>query len=179
MYINITKIFSLVDLILNNVGIKSYAIMKFERQITRGFAAASSSRDSIYVEALRLIQKSPILGNTMSLDEEGGNYVHNVFLQVGQDLGVIALFVLVIFIVYALVQIGSKKKSVENRLIILALFSISIGRLMFSSTIWRRPEFWMLVCFVLNLKRNQENKSIRYWDIKESEELRSIKCQID
>ena len=116
MYINITKIFSLVDLILNNVGIKSYAIMKFERQITRGFAAASSSRDSIYVEALRLIQKSPILGNTMSLDEEGGNYVHNVFLQVGQDLGVIALFVLVIFIVYALVQIGSKKKSVENRL---------------------------------------------------------------
>ena len=151
-YIYIDKIFHLIDIILQALGVFSYAIMKFERQLSRGFAAASSSRDTLYMNSIEMINKSPFLGNPISIDEEGGDYVHNIFLQVAQDLGIVMLFVLVCFILYCLYQISNEKNLIYDRLIILSLFSISIGRLMFSSTIWRRPEFWMLICIIVNLK---------------------------
>ena len=37
-----------------------------------------------------------------------------------------------------------------------------VGRLLFSSTLWRRPEFWLLVCMILTLKRNRKLNRIRH-----------------
>ena len=152
-YLNIGRIFAFFDVVLNRFHISSYSIMKFERQLERGFAAASSSRNIIYANSIELIKKAPFLGNPISVDESGGAYVHNLFLQVAQDMGIVVMFMLVVFVLYSIVQIGKKLNSKSDRLFVLTLFSISIGRLMFSSTIWRRPEFWMLVCFVVNIKR--------------------------
>ena len=105
----------------------------------------------MYSKALEKIKLSPWIGNPMSLDETGGEYAHNLFLQVGEDLGVIAIIVLVFFLLYALYKIVTEKYTFEERMLIAVLFSTSIGRLLFSSTLWRRPEFWMLVSYVLVL----------------------------
>ena len=162
-YIYIDKIFHLIDIILQALGVFSYAVMKFERQLSRGFAAASSSRDTLYMNSIEMIKKSPFWGNPISIDEEGGDYVHNIFLQVAQDLGILMLIVLVCFVLYSIYQIANEKNLKSDRLIILSLFSISIGRLMFSSTIWRRPEFWMLICIIINLKSlNRSNRLISH-----------------
>lgn len=153
-YLNIVPLLNLAENIANRLGIYSYAITKFKMQIMEGFANAASGRMKIYARSIAKIRSSPLFGGEIGLNETGGEYAHNLFLQVGEDFGVIAVIVLAAFILYTLYVIGRSKLRTEPKLLLTLLFSTSIGRLMFSSTIWRRPEFWMLVCVILTLKRN-------------------------
>lgn len=143
--LNLGKILSLINEFLSDINMSSYAIMKYEKQLNNGIAAASSGRDKIYGWALDSIEQSPIIGNPISVDE----YVHNLFLQVFQDLGIVGFIFIIGFTLYCIYMIGSKKFDKNDRLAILALFSLAYGRLMFSSVVWRRPEFWMLLGFVV------------------------------
>ena len=85
----------------------------------------------------------------MSVADSDGLYVHNLFLQVGRDFGVIA------FVLYSLFTLFNKKIPIEDRMILLVIFSLALGRLLFSSVLWKRPEFWMLVCFQLVITNRQ------------------------
>lgn len=147
IYNNILPILDTFEKLSKEIGIYSYSITKFKMQIASGFDEASSGRDILYQNALQKIREHPWFGNPIEIDEEGGNYVHNLFLQIGQDIGVICLVVLIILLVYMLIYIWLDKIEISQRLMGTLLFSVAIGRLMFSSTIWRRPEFWMLLFF--------------------------------
>ena len=47
---------------------------------------------------------------------------------------------------------------VKHQVVIAVMFCISCGRLMISSTLWERPEFWGLLCMTFNSQiRNAEN----------------------
>lgn len=147
IYNNILPILNTFEKLSKEIGIYSYSITKFKMQIVSGFDEASSGRDILYQNALQKIREHPWIGNPIKIDEDGGNYVHNLFLQIGQDIGVICLVVLIILLVYMLIYIWFDKIEISQRLMGTLLFSIAVGRLMFSSTIWRRPEFWMLLFF--------------------------------
>ena len=150
LYSNLEFILDYLERITNRLGIFSYAIFKFKAQLMYGFDSASSGRAFLYTHAINEILQYPIFGGTLSTDEV---YVHNLFLQVGTDFGVFAIIILILFTLYVLYLIGKKDIVKEEKLLLLIFFSLSYGRLMFSSTIWQRPEFWILVFFVLSLER--------------------------
>ena len=152
---NIIPILEFIESISENFGIYSYSITKFKMQISGGFDYASSGRNDIYEASIEKIKASPILGNAISLNETGGHYAHNIFLQVGEDFGIAAIVIITIFLLYCLLQIFFGHNRIELRLLLIIFFSVAIGRLMFSSTLWRRPEFWMLACFALTMKDYQ------------------------
>ena len=149
VYLNLFPILNFFEDISKKIGIYSYSITKFKMQLVGGFDYASSGRDRIYQDSLEKIKTSPLTGNTISLDEDGGSYSHNLFLQVGEDFGIIAIVLLAVFLIYVIYLLASKKITLQEKIILLIFTSSSVGRLMVSSTLWRRPEFWMLVAFVL------------------------------
>ncbi len=153
-YVNILSLLTAIERIVKRFGVYSYSITKFKMQINGGFEYAASGRGIIYRKAFERIKERPLWGNAISLDETGGEYAHNLFLQAAEDFGVIAFLVLLFFLIYVIYIIASKKTPIEEKLILAMFLSISVGRLMFSSTIWRRPEFWMLVFFMLARRIN-------------------------
>lgn len=150
----IVPIIDYFEKLSKKIGIYSYSITKFKMQVAKGLAYASSGRDELYEQAIERIKAHPLLGNEIVLDESGGRYVHNLFLQVGVDMGIVFAATLTIFLIYVLYKMGSKKNLMDERVVLCVFFSISVGRLLISSTIWRRPEFWMLVSLCLTMKSN-------------------------
>ena len=160
IYENLLAILNIFERITQQLGVYSYSITKFKMQISQGFVEASSGRDVLYRNAIENIKKHPWIGNSIQIDEEGGDYTHNLFLQIGQDLGLIFLIVLILFLLFILMKLWSNGLDIHEKLCIALLFSIAIGRLMFSSTIWRRPEFWMLIYFVVIICKKNRGKPV-------------------
>ena len=147
--LNILPILRFIQSFARQHNIRSHSLYQLINQLESGFAAASAGRSRLYQDAISKFRRHPLLGNPINLTETGGDYVHNLFLQVAQDLGILGLLVLVFFLLYCLFKLLSKSYPMEDKLVLLIFFSVAIGRLMFSSILWKRPEFWMLVCFAL------------------------------
>lgn len=147
---NIVPILNLLQRISNALGIYSYALRKYQLQLKAGFESASSGRSALYARAFELIKRHPVFGNPIVFTEDEGIYVHNLLLQAGQDFGIVVLLAVVLFVIVSLIKISDKNGLSDQRVVLTALFSISVGRLMLSSIYWKRPEFWMLVCFQLS-----------------------------
>lgn len=157
IYTNILAFLNMFERMAQQLGVYSYSITKFKMQISQGFAEASSGRDILYRNAMKNIKRHPWIGNPIQMDEEGGDYTHNLFLQIGQDLGLIFMIFLILCLLFILIKLCSNRLEIQEKLCIALLFAIAIGRLMFSSIIWRRPEFWMLIFFVVSIcKRNKK-----------------------
>lgn len=156
-YFSIGPILDLIYNILKTFGIRSYAIIKYRMQFRRGFDAASSGRDVMYDMVLEKLKRSPFLGLPITLSSEDGDvqYVHNLFLQTWMDLGIIGLVVLILFILIVMWKIRKKEIEWNERILVSAVFSIAIGRLMFSSVLWRRPEFWLLVFMSMKMRERR------------------------
>ena len=160
--INIVPILDFAEEVTEKAGIESYTIAKFRMQITEGFESAASGRMRIYRKAIERFLNNPVFGGYINMNEEGGDYAHNLFLQVGEDFGAAAIAILLVFVGYAVYIIGRRQGVFDEKALLMLFFASSVGRLLFSSTLWRRPEFWMLVCMILTLKRNRKLNRIRY-----------------
>ena len=152
-YLNLVPILGILKEIVSVFGVKAYAISKLSTAINKGIIEASSGRDILYQKAIESIKAHPFMGSGIDV-AHGDDYVHNIFLQVAQDLGIWALIPLIIILVKIL-WILIKKTGIgkDEKAILEVLFAISMGRLMFSSTLWRRPEFWMMICFYYCITR--------------------------
>ncbi len=140
------KVLEILETVANRIGIGSRAISKYKLLLTGGpIDEIFSGRLEIYKNSLDKFYDHPILGG--SIDFVGAEYSHNIFLEVMMDLGMVGLFILLCFILKAIQSMMNKKTDINRRIVCSLLFSVSIGRLMFSSTIWLRPEFWILVYF--------------------------------
>ena len=151
-YFNMENIVGLLVQLTAHYGIYSYTIRKFQYQMATGLEEASSGRGKLYQEAINIIRENPLIGIRMINYEDGTKYVHNLFLQVGRDMGVIVMILSIIFVLYCLYILYAKGLEVEKKTIIAVIFCVSVGRLMVSSLLWSRPEFWILMCIVLNYK---------------------------
>lgn len=73
----------------------------------------------------------------------GGLYPHNLILHVGTEFGLLGLLFLLILLVKSIMSILSVE--INCALLFVYFFSISIGRLLVSSSYWERPEFWFVI----------------------------------
>lgn len=143
-YYNINFILNLLNKLTNSIGVNSYALYKFKLQLDEGVIIASSGRNLLYEESIKKISDKLFFGNSIQTNTD--LYVHNIFLQILQDLGIFALISLLLFLFILLLKIRSENYSKEDKLVIVVFLSLAMGRLIISSIYWKRPEFWMLIC---------------------------------
>lgn len=152
--LNVETVIQLLEKITYKIGIGSRAIMKYKLFLNGGtIDEILSGRVEIYKNSLKKFYEHPILGG--SIDFTGVEYSHNIFLEVMMDLGVCGVFVLICFLINIIITMLNGKKDLNCRIIYNILFSLAIGRLMFSSTIWLRPEFWVLIYFFFSQEYNR------------------------
>ena len=149
---NLEGILGILIRMAQRFGINSYALRKYQYQLMYGLEEASSGRGRLYLSAIDTIKEHPILGAKMVTYDDGTLYVHNLFLQVGRDMGVVMMIVSAVFVIYCLWIILSKKTQVSEKTVLAVFFCVSVVRLMISSNLWERPEFWALVGIALNYK---------------------------
>ena len=163
-YFNLAVIINAFFSISRAYGIRSYALSKINMHINRGLEASSSGRVELYGETFEKIMQHPFFGNAISLTQEDGlgvSYSHNLFLQVWMDLGIGGLIAVVIIIILAFLFIMSRRNEIKARILIASLLSISIGRLLVSSVLWRRPEFWIFVFCTIVVSKSVRKKNIK------------------
>lgn len=127
------------------LGISAYSVNKLVMQLYQGVEAASSGRDTIWSKALDVVNSHPFVGGRMDYIqiEMGYDYYHNILLEIGADFG---LIVLAFFLVYVFFMFKNCIwKRTQREMILIVLFAVAFGRLFFSSTFWKRPEFWILL----------------------------------
>lgn len=140
--------------ILFKHGIESYSVNKIIDFLNgNSILSTSSGRDVIYVSAIERIIDSPIMGspfNTCWHDTQF-DYYHNLFLDITVNFGIVTLIFFLSFLFY---QIYRSMKSGDKlfQIVFLIIFIIPIGRLLISSTLWKRPDFWFFVSFCINHK---------------------------
>lgn len=106
----------------------------------------SAGRADLYKSAINLFYKSPLFGNGIGYfaSVNNGQYPHNVFLEALAEQGIIIAMILLIFCLVYIYRILTVRQNNFFTLSVL-LFSLSIPRLMISSTIWMSPFFWALI----------------------------------
>lgn len=152
--------------ISNKLDISSYAINKFIMMLERGISESSSGRDIVYEGILNNRQRdiSTLFGKgLLSVENSYNMYAHNLFLQALSDYGMLGVLFLVCLLVWITVKIF-KMKNNNMFTILLLLYSVSFGRLLVSSDIWVRTEFWLMLGMmfvpnkeIMNERQNDEN----------------------
>ena len=158
----IEKILRFLQMIALKIGIRSYALGQYINQLNSKWEIASSGRNQLYSDAISKFYEHPILGNAIRPESYSGAYAHNLFIQVAQDLGIFAVVILILFLVVIIISVFNNKTEYSTRVVFAIFFSISIGRLMFSSVLWERPEFWMLICLYLTSGLQSNNKLLHF-----------------
>lgn len=151
-----------IDYLYHNLGIETYALMKFRRMFDGGFWDASSGRDRIYKRLLSHIKEKPTIGNGIGFAQKVSGFTsHNLFLQVLIESGLIGLLIWICLWIYCIKKY--KFMAIQNEdgfyKIATLLISVSLGRLLFSSDYWLRPEYWFVLSMLINFKPREYMKS--------------------
>lgn len=136
---------------LNSKGIFSYAITKYVDK-SESF---SSGRVNRYELALNDIKQHPFIGNGVGnySAKYGLNYVHNIFLQLMDEGGILLLIIVVILILrFFLVLINTK--NTDEKLIYILLISLSF-KLIITSQYWDEFSFWLVLNIALDDIKNK------------------------
>lgn len=112
----------------------------------------SSGRSELIEAAIPGIINSPFIGNGIATYEPyNDGYVHNLFVQVFFELGIIP-FILVCSIVFlgfkSIVDLRIDKGS---RIFIVYLISSGVVELLFSSSLWVSQVFWLYVGYMVRI----------------------------
>jgi hypothetical protein len=132
-------------------SIEKYFKLYFDDEST--LSSTSSGRDVIYSTAFSRIVESPILGspfNTCYVDT-GVEYYHNFILDILVNFGLIFSSLFISFLGYLIIRIRKYKRKYLYE-VFLIFFTLSIIRLTISSNFWQRPEFWLLLSFLVTQK---------------------------
>lgn len=121
-------------------------------QITRGNFL--SGRNEILSLATILIKRSPIFGHGIGYFESitGGNYPHNIFVQISLEFGLVATFVFIYFMSVIFKALFDQRIDINKRMVLLLFFSTSIPRLLVSASYWELIPFWCMTFYSLALK---------------------------
>lgn len=131
-------------------GIDVPALTKMVWMMERSIA--DNGRSEVYTVALELIKENPVTGHGVGYFESKyyGAYAHNFILQLLCEFGMIGTICVGIPIIGNFIKTfgGKKIHERENALSIL-LFLVTIPMLMFSSSYWLLPSFWLYFWFVV------------------------------
>lgn len=136
-------------------SIYSYAIIKY-LSLFKGstLSLTSSGRDEIYQTALSRIVQSPFFGNPLnsSYIDTGSTYYHNIFLDILVNFGVIIFSLFILYLIFTIYR-ASQIKNYYFLSGFLIVFFVAMGRLLVSSSMWQRPEFWILMGLCISFKK--------------------------
>lgn len=129
--------------------ISVYAINKSINKME--FDDVDNGRYSIWIAGLSMFWDSPLFGHGIAAYEivHHSIYVHNVFVEMLIEGGIIVLFLFVVTFNYSLKMIFSNNMSYDEKLFMAFLVSTIIFPLCFSETFWHLQYFWFYVGYVL------------------------------
>ena len=145
------QILNFINDILEKISIDSIPLQRIITKLERG-GDLTSGRIDIYKQAIDDISHSFILGNGIAaFEDQHGGYVHNVFLQIIYEGGLICIGYF-IYLMFSLVKnlITQPKEEVK---FLIFMISISLVQLMMSLFYWYSPKFWLLIGYLIYLKR--------------------------
>ena len=149
------QILNIVIKLLELLNLRIYAL---EKIIYLESSDLSNGRGDLIREAFNKIVESPLYGNGISSYEAvHGQYVHNVFVQVMYEFGLIGIIPLLYVIYKSLKNIVDDKVNIDIRLLQSYLFCCGIVELFFSSTFWSSNIFWVFIGFNLYKRKSYEN----------------------
>ncbi len=132
-----------------------YAISKYTSLIEGGTLAESSSgRTTIYAKAWERFLSSPIVGSPLNscFVDTGFEYYHNIFLDLLVNFGAFVFLFFLFYLGDRFILIYNMKDKKQS-FIFLILLLLPLGRLLVSSSLWLRPEFWVFMSYSANLGR--------------------------
>ena len=138
---------------LSNLGLDVYAIDKFLRMYEEG--GIDNGRADIIQRGLGMAFHSPIWGNGIAAYENAfhTNWVHNVFVQLFVEGGILLLLPFLYFIFLSLKYIFQSHHNKEDRLFLAMLMAGGLTELLFSSYLWRSQVFWLYIGYTIKLKK--------------------------
>lgn len=138
--------------ILEAIGIRSYAMDKYMALLNgETITETSSGRGDLYSTALDTFYNAPILGSPLNSCKiaTGFDYYHNLLLDILVNFGVLVFFLFCVFLGVKSYQTYQTKDR-NKQAIFVILLVVSFGRLLLSSSLWLRPEFWLFMSYCVN-----------------------------
>lgn len=157
----VVKMFILFAGFLGNLSLfYSYQMMKFAMLVQGGdLDRFTSGRLELYSAGEEYLFSSPFWGERLNLafDTTGATYFHNVFLDNISTLGLLPFSLFALYFAVILI-VSFSNADLYGKIYIWFLMHLGVDRLLFSSTIWQRPEFVLLV-FTLTFWAFSRSKS--------------------
>ena len=146
------EIIMILDNFLMNFGVKSRTLSLFLNE--RGLYL--SGRDEIYKKVLDEISINLLTGIGIAGDTRiiGKSYVHNFFIEVIGNFGIILGSIFIIGIILLIINSIISKDTIEYDIVIIWL-SIGFVHLMLSSSYWIDFRFWAFLGILINLNRKK------------------------
>lgn len=117
----------------------------------------SSGRSELIESAIPSIINSPFFGNGIATFEPyHDGYVHNLFIQVLFELGIIPFILVCSIIFLGLKNIVDLRINKDHRLFIVYLISSGVVELLFSSSLWVSQVFWLYSGYIVRLNLNKK-----------------------
>lgn len=132
-------------------GIHFYALEKIVTM--EKFGDLSNGRSNIINDAVSYFVEAPVLGNGVAIYEYYNNrYVHNVFVQLLIEGGLLLFSVICWYIVKAFRLMFSTSLSKGQRYFIAFLIGSGFIELLFSNYLWRSQSFWFIIGYSMRLQ---------------------------
>ncbi|MFW6008892.1 MAG: O-antigen ligase family protein [archaeon] len=131
---------------LGNFGIRSRTINLFIRENIH-----MSGRDDIFMKGIQTIRDNPLIGVGIAGDRHlRGNYIHNIFLEILMNYGVIiGLFLIILILSMSIWGIFLNEKNKSD--LIAIWFCMGFVPLLVSSSYLIKIEFWIFLGILFNL----------------------------
>lgn len=158
-YWNIGWIFTQLQSLLLALNINVLFIEKTLRLLNEG--SLLNERELYY--HMFLIRFNPLIGQGIGdFYSITSSYMHNLFLQAIDELGLLYVIPFICLIGYSIKELLLMKKHEEDYYNVLGLFFfLAIPRLMVSDFYWRTVAFWLLIVFIISRLNNFGKTSSR------------------
>ena len=159
---NFQSIIMAISRFLNQNGVTLGFIDKFIFLYKSGIGVGNG-RELYYDKAWEAVRSSPLVGHGVGYFEKmvNGAYVHNIFLDLLVDFGIIGTLIALYLIFYVPMDHMLRERSKLSTGFV--LFLLCSGELMlnFSSSFWLSPLFWYMFFFYLQMPKERGHYRIK------------------
>lgn len=145
----------LLDFMYFRLNIQTYSLKKFRSIFVLGLVQASSGRNIIYNYLATKISESPLLGHGVGIVQSDiGFTAHNIFIQILVETGILGLLIWigVWFVCYKKYRSFLRIHDKEGLKIATLIIAVAFGRLLVSSDMWLRPEYWFMISYLITYR---------------------------
>lgn len=136
--------------IVESFGIDTFSFEKMLMLIETN--DLSNGRSALYEDAMMGISNSPLFGNGIATFEKIHQiYIHNLFLQIWYELGVIPTILSLMLLGYSLYLIFNIQTKIHIKVFLEFILCAGIVELIFSSSFWISHQFWIWIGFSIRL----------------------------